>query len=220
MSQILAIFKKELKSEFKTRASAAAVALFILTTVTISAISVAHEKLSPELYSGLLWIILFFSAMTGLSKVFVAEVDRGTDFLLRISAKPGAIYFGKLIFNTLFSFLINLLAVVLYMLFINPQPMNSPGIFFISIVFISISLSAATTIISALISRAGGKNSLFAVLSFPVLLPLVVIGMELVSSSFIGTSFGESINNINLLIAYSGILITVSSILFDFVWTD
>jgi len=84
----------------------------------------------------------------------------------------------------------------------------------------SIGLAAATTIISALISKAGSKNALFPVLAFPVLLPLIFIGISLTIDSIEGISLAKASNNLNMLVVYSGLNIILSYYLFDYIWQE
>jgi heme exporter protein B len=218
--RLKSVLVKDLKSEFRTRYGMSAISLFILTSITMLIFSTGQERLSDYLYAGLLWIIMFFGSMTGLAKVFVYEEERQTSMLLKITSGAGFIYFGKLIYNILFSICINIFAVLLFLIFFGDLTVKSPIIFLFLILLGSIGIGATTTIIAAIISKAGVKNSLFTVLSFPVLLPLIIIGIESTADSFEGTSFSELSANFQLLLAYSGILIPLSYILFDMIWED
>ena len=51
---------------------------------------------------------------------------------------------------------------------------NSFGLFALTIVLGNLGLSAVMTIIAALISKASSKGTLYPVLSFPLLLPLML----------------------------------------------
>jgi len=104
---IASIFFKDLKSEYRNRYGISAITLFILTSITMLVFSTAQEKLTPTLFSGLLWVIMFFSAMTGLSKGFVREEEKQTSMLLKITSRPTAVYFGKLIYNLIFAIVMN-----------------------------------------------------------------------------------------------------------------
>ena len=44
------------------------------------------------------------SAMSGLSRTFVSEEDRGTVIFLQLATRPSVVYFGKLLFNLEFNF--------------------------------------------------------------------------------------------------------------------
>lgn len=178
------------------------------------------ETIELPLYSGLLWVIMFFSSMTGLSKGFVREEERQTSLLLKLTSKPSHIYFGKLFYNIVFSLSLNTFAVLLFLLFFGNITIKSPFEFIIIIILGSFGIASATTIIAAIISKAGVKNSLFTVLSFPVLLPLIIIGIEGTTSTFEGTSFSNIFSDVKILVAYCGVLIPVSYIVFDMIWED
>ncbi|MFH1050031.1 MAG: heme exporter protein CcmB [bacterium] len=220
LNRINAVFLKDLKSEFRTRYGISAISLFILTSVTMLLFGTGSETIEKSLYSGLLWVIMFFSSMTGLSKGFVREEERQTSLLLKLTSRPSHIYFGKLLYNMVFSLALNLLAVLLFLLFFDGITINSPIPFMVLIILGSIGIGSATTIIAAIISKAGIKNSLFTVLSFPVLLPLIIIGIEGTTMTFEGSPFSGLNSNFQILIAYSGVLIPVSYIVFDMIWED
>lgn len=218
--QIFAVFIKDIKSEFRTRYAISAVILFILTTITMILFGTYGEKLSVGISVGMLWIVMFFGAMTGLSRSFVTEEERGTSFLLQLSIKSGLIYVGKLCFNIILCILLNFITVLLYLLFVNNNPIHHPLLFVITILLSSIGIAGATTIISAIISKANTKNALFPVLSFPVLLPLIMVGIETTIDCFDISKYSDIISNFGIIFAYCGILITASYMLFDIVWNE
>ena len=220
IKKFLAVFMKDIRSEFRTRYSISAITLFILTTIVMIAFSITSTKVNAELTAGLLWVILFFGAMTGLSKSFVSEEERQTSFLLKITSNSASVYFGKLFFNIVLCLTLNIVSVMLFFLFIGYVGISSFGVFAMSILLGSLGIASGTTIISAIIARANTKGALFPVLSFPILLPLIILGIELTKASFEGVSFANAQNNLMLIIAYCGILITVSYLFFDYVWED
>ncbi|HRS01895.1 MAG TPA: heme exporter protein CcmB [Bacteroidota bacterium] len=218
--EISAVLYKEILSEFRTRYSITTILLFILTTITIIAISFASEALSQEATSSLLWIVIFFSTMIGLSKSFISEEERGTSLLLGITVGTSSIFFGKLIYNILLSLFINFFSIVLFFLFVNTANIISIGLFIIIIVICSIAIASATTVISAIISKASSKNALFPILSFPILLPIIKIGIDSTGLTMVETKFSAIQSDMQLLIAYTGLLIIASYLLFDFIWKD
>lgn len=220
MVEILAIVYKELLSEFRTRYSFSTILLFIFTTISMIAIAYSSEKISMETSAGLLWIVLFFTSMIGLSKTFITEEERGTAFLLQIIANSHSIYFGKLIFNILTSLFINFFALTFFFLFLNTQIVYSVNLLILTITISSLAIATATTVISAIIAKANSKNALFPVLAFPILLPIIKIGIDLTVASFVGSTISENMGDIQMIIAYTGLIATVSYLLFDFIWKD
>lgn len=219
IGRFFAVARKDIKSELRTRYAITAMALFILTTIAMIVFATAGEKFNPELASGVLWIIMFFTAMTGLAKSFVSEEERGTGLMLQLSTTPIAVYIGKLLFTTCLSLLLNAAAIILFFLFTGLEVKNW-WIFSLAEVLGSIGLASATTIISAIISKAGTRNALFPVLAFPLLLPLILAGVETTIIAFVGAPWAEAQGNIILMICYSVVVIASSTLLFEFVWVE
>ncbi|MFI5144789.1 MAG: heme exporter protein CcmB [Ignavibacteria bacterium] len=219
LRQALAICGKDLRSEIRTRYSINGLIMFIIVTISIIKFALGEEKLANELYAGLLWIIIFFSNSNGLSRVFVAEEDRGTSFLLKLTSDSKAVLLGKLIFNTTLTFIINFVVVILFIITMDLQ-IKSPGLFVLVIFFGNFGLSAVMTIIAALISKANSKGSLYPVLSFPLLLPLL---MSTISSTWLtieGSTIEQIGGDLQIIISYTIVTITASFMLFDLVWRD
>ena len=95
LSEILAVLAKELTAELRSRVALNAIGLFGLTTLIAVAYQIGpyqiQEQDRPHLLSALLWIILFFAATSGLSRVFVKEEDAHTAKTLRLAARPLAV---------------------------------------------------------------------------------------------------------------------------------
>jgi len=217
--QAMAICRKDFHSEIRTRYSINGLIMFIVVTISIIRFALGEEKMSNELYAGLLWIIIFFSNSNGLARVFVAEEDRGTSFVLKLIADSKAVLLGKLIFNTSLTFCINFVVVLLFMITMDLQ-IKSPGLFILTIILGNFGLSAVLTIIAALISKANSKGSLYPVLSFPLLLPLLIAAISATWLSIDGTTFEQILGDIQIMVSYTVVTVTASFMLFDFVWSD
>ena len=214
------LFKKDWQSELRTRYAINALAMFILVTISVILFSVKDEPLSPYLTAGLLWTVVFFSAMSGLSRTFVSEEERGTFLILQIIAKPLNVFSGKLLFNTLLVFLMNFVITLLFSLLFSAFIIKNIYLFTAVFLLGNFGIAISSTIIAAIISKAGAKGTLYPVLSFPVLLPLILILSELTNFSIDGKTFEESFAEILIIICYDVIMLTASVMLFDFIWKD
>ena len=215
-----AVLKKDFASELRTRYAVNALIMFVVTTLAIILFAVGGEAISTEILAGLLWIIIFFAAMSGLSRIFVSEEERGTTLTLQLLARPSSIYFGKLGFNVLLIVSLSILIVLLYLIFLADFVIRSYGVFATTLVLGGIGLAAASTIIAAIISKANTKGTLFAVLSFPILLPLLMAVIHATKLSMEGAPFSDAIGDFQFLTSYAIVVITASYLLFDFVWKD
>lgn len=220
VSQSIAIAIKDIRSEIRTRHSLMALLLFVTVTVSMIVFSSAGEKLSPELAAGVLWIIIFFGSMSGLSRGFVSEEERGTSLLLTVSARSGAVYFGKLFTAVLLSMGINLASSGLFLLFIDDIAVKNPALFFAALLIGSVAVSASVTILSAIIARTSAKTSLLPALAFPALLPIILAGIDATATSFAGITNENASADLQMMAGYAGVVITVSYLLFPHIWRE
>ncbi len=216
----IAVFSKDFRSELRTRYALNALVMFVVVTLSIILFSIAGETVSPSLLAGILWVVIFFSAMSGLSRTFVSEEERGTVMTLQLITRPSIVYFGKLLFNLVLILLLNLLVVTSYLLVMGDFTVQNHAIFWITILLGSVGLAGASTIIAAIIAKANTKGTLYPVLSFPILLPLLLTVINATKLAVDGAPIGEALGEFRILVAYSVVVITTSYLLFDFVWKD
>ncbi|MBM2842064.1 MAG: ccmB [Bacteroidetes bacterium] len=220
LSASIAIFRKDWKSELRTRYAISALVMFVITTISIILFSLGSEGASLSALSGMLWVAVFFAAMSGLSRTFVTEEERGTSMTLQLLASPTAVLFGKLLFNLILVILLNAFVVLLYSIFISEFIIKTWSIFVVTVALGSIGFAAAATIIAAIIARANTKGTLYPVLAFPILLPLLLTVINGTRLATEGAYFDEALGEFNILISYIVAVVAVSYILFDYVWKD
>lgn len=219
MDKALLIFRKDLFQEFRTRYAVNAILLFAVVTLTAVSFSIGTFTASPEILAALLWIILFFSAMSGLSHIFVREEETHTAETLKLVSPPSSIFIGKLLFNLILLFALEIIVIPLFIAVMNLKILNYQ-LFFAAIVLGSIGLAGGGTMTAAIISKASSKGALFTVLSFPILLPVLIGGISATKKAIFETEFAAASSEIQMLIAYAVVVITASLMLFDFVWNE
>lgn len=217
---VIAIFKKEFRSEIRTRYALNALFMFVITTLAIILFAIGNENASPEILSGILWIIIFFSTMSGLSRTFISEEERGTAATLQLLTTPTAVFVGKLLFNTLLLFGLNILTVILYLILITNFTVKSADIFLLTMILGTVGLAATSTILASIIAKANTKGTLYPVLSFPILLPLLLTVINATKLSVEGAAITEAVGEFQVLISYAVVMLTVSYLLFEHIWKD
>ncbi len=220
LKAISAILKKEILIEYRTRYSLYSVILFILTSNTIVLFGIGGESISPELSSGMYWLIVFFCTITALQKTFIYELEKNTFPFLIFNAPSYSIYFGKLLYNYIYSLVVLSVAAIFFFIFVSDLAVKSPDVFIVLIIFSSLAVSSVLTIISAIISKAQSKSALLTILSFPVILPVMVENIYITADCIKGTSFSAASSDILFIIAFSGVIIPVSFVLFDYIISE
>ena len=213
------VFQKDVQLEFRTRFAINAIILFAITTLTAISFSIGPAKLESTILSALLWIILFFSAMSGLSHIFVREEEQQTADTLRLVTSPLSVFLGKWLFNVALLFALEVIIVPLYFILMNTTTGNLQ-LFLVILISGSIGLSTVSTIIAAIISQASARGALFAVLSFPISLPIIISSIHGTRIALDGNSFSDGISDLQILISFFIVIITVSILTFEFIWKN
>lgn len=213
------IFKKDIKSEIRNRYVINSLIMFVIVTISIIRFSIGDEKIENEILSGLLWITIFFSAISGLARVFIKEEEKETSTALKLSVDPTSIIIGKMMFNLVLTFSLNMVIFFIFTLITGFDIKNFGG-FFLTVVLGNLGIVSASTIIAAIISKANTKGTLYPVLAFPVLLPLLLTVINATKLASTGASTASLMGEFQILISYTIVITTVSILLFKFVWED
>lgn len=213
------VFKKDFKSEFRTRYVINSLLMFVLVTISMIRFAIGDEKIETEILTGLLWIVIFFSASSGLSRIFVKEEEKETASALKLSTDSTSVIIGKLLFNLTLTFFLTIIILILFIAITDYQIKNLTA-FLLIMVLGNIGLVVATTIIAAIISKANSKGTLYPVLSFPILLPLLITVISATKLASIGVETDKLAGEIQILISYCIVVTAASLLLFRFIWED
>lgn len=212
-----AVMTKDVLCEFRTRYAFGSLTMFAVMTLSSVSMSIGSTSLPAEFAGVLLWVVLFFCAMAGLSRSFVQEQESGTMFTLRLYAGPQAVLFGKMMFNMLLLLALTILVMPLFILFLNVD-IQLPGLLAMVLILGDVGIAAVSTLTAAMLARTQAKGALFTVLTFPVLLPqfLSAISGTVKAISGVVISWQE----LAFMVSYDVIIIIAASILFDYLWYD
>ncbi len=194
-AEAAAVFAKEWRCEFRTRYSLNTLALFAVTTLVVVSFSLGPLGVSRSqgtaLLPVLLWIILLFSVAAGLPRAFVQEEETQTAMALRLAATPSALFCGKLLYGLTLVFALEALVTPVYLAMTSLE-VASPGLLVAVLAAGGYGLAVGSTLVAAIIAQARTKGTLFSVLAFPVLLPLLVLTVELTRGAVSGAAAGCS----------------------------
>jgi heme exporter protein B len=219
---VWAVAKKDVRIELRTRYALNAMLLFAVTTAVmvsfrLGPLGVSRDSRAVSTVAVLLWVAIFFAAMNGLSRTFVREEETRTVALLRLSTPPLAVYLGKLLVNLGLLALLETLVTLLFVGLMNVR-IGQPGLFALTLALGGLGLAGATTIIAALVAKADGRNALFTILAFPLLLPLLVIAVEVTEIAVAGGGWPSALGGLRVLAAYALAQTVASLLLFELTW--
>ena len=223
LRESLTVLRKELISELRSRVAISSVGLFALTTLVAVAYQIGpyriHEQDRPHLHAALLWIILFFAASSGLPRVFVKEEDAHTAKTLRLAARPGAVFAGKLLFNLLLLLGLEAFLVPLFGVFMSFAVANL-GALLLVLLAGGLGLAATSTTVAAIIARASGSSTLFVVLAVPLVLPMLVFLIQGTRMAATASDWAAALPALRAVLSLTGVTLVTSAFLFPVVWHD
>lgn len=213
------VFKKDLLIEFRAKYAINTVLAFTLSSLLLLLLMLNAQTLPPTPKSGLVWIIILFAALSVLGRSFIAETEKDTYDLLRLYGKANSIYLGKLMFNTLFTLIINIFAFTLFIFLLDMVIVNMVSLIII-VVFGAMGFSSVSTLIAALVAQADRKGVIFSVLGIPILIPFLLILGRVTKLAFVENNLDLYLNDLLSLVGFVGVTTTIGILLFEYVWEE
>ena len=185
-SNTAVLLSKELRTEFRSRELLTTTVVFILVVLILFsfAISPTTEE-SREFGPGLLWLAILFAASLMLQPCFLREQSNDTLSSLRLAVSdPFSIFLAKLIANTLFLLLTELIMLPFFAIFYN-VPILPEFHWLVLVLFLgSLGISIAGTALSAISAQARLRELLLPLLLLPLLTPVLVVSATVTVSLF------------------------------------
>ncbi|MBK8080949.1 MAG: heme exporter protein CcmB [Saprospiraceae bacterium] len=214
MNRIKEIFLKELRVEFRQKYTLGGIFLFSATVVFL--IYKVFNTVTELEWSILLWIITMFSALNAIVKSFSQE-KKGTYLYYYSLFDPVELIIGKLIYNTLFIFLL-FAAILLFMSLFLGFPVKDTELFFGASFLGIFGLSTILTFISLISTSDQTGSTLMSVLSIPLILPIMLLLLKTTAVSLRLITDTSIDQDVLLLAAIDAIMLGTVIILFPSLW--
>ncbi|MFZ4545112.1 MAG: heme exporter protein CcmB [Saprospiraceae bacterium] len=216
LKEILYLLQKEIKLEWRQKYAIGGIFLYVASTIFV--VYMGFIKIQPKEWNVLFWIIALFASINAVVKSFTQESGYRQLYFYQI-ANPTAILLSKIIYNTLLLLLLNLL-IWLLLGFVMGSPVRDDQAFFFGLLLASSGLAITLTFISAIASKASNSSTLMAILSFPVIIP-VLLTLVKYSAGAIGLITDTAgWKDVGILLAIDAILLSLSFVLFPYLWRD
>lgn len=214
---LTAIIWKDLAAEFRSRELLSAMLVFALLVILIFNFALElNVRERKEVTAGVLWVTFAFAGTLGLNRSMAIEKDRDClDGLLLAPVDRSSIYFGKMIGNLIFMFIVEAIVLPAYSLLYNINLFH-PGLLLV-IVLGSVGYVAVGTLLASMAVQTRTRDILLPILLFPLVIPVVLSAVK-ASSGFLQTlDMAEILPSLNLLLVYDVIFIALALMFFDYV---
>lgn len=215
-TQIKHLLKKEIQLEWRSKYALNGVLLYVVSTIFVCFLSfVSVEKLT---WNALFWIIMLFASINAVAKSFLQE-SRGRQLYTYTLASAQAVILSKMIYNALLMFVLSIIAFFFYAMVFSPPKGTDLLMYGVTAILGSISFATIFTMVSAIASKAG-NGMLMAILSFPVIIPVIIVLIKLAKNAIDGLDRGLSLKDIGMMLLINVMITVVSLILFPYLWRE
>ncbi|WP_114777377.1 heme exporter protein CcmB [Botryobacter ruber] len=210
--------RKDFVLELRQKYAFNGMLLYVSSTVFVCYLSfgLRSNVLTVPVWNAVLWIILLFTSVNAIAKSFMQE-NRGRLLYFYSIVSPQGVILAKILYNACLMLVLALICFVFYG-FVLGNPVQDVPMFLLSLLLGAIGFSTSLTMISGIASKAANSSTLMAVLSFPVIVPMLLMLIKMSKNALDGLDRSASLDELLTLLAINMIVVTVSYILFPYLW--
>lgn len=217
MNNITALIKKEILLEWRMKYSFSGILIYVVSTIFICYLSFKHI-VDPPTWNALFWVILLFAAVNAIAKSFLQE-SRGLQLFYYTLVNPRHLIIAKIFYNMLLLLVLATVSFVVYIIFMGNIVQDTP-MFFIGLLLGAAGLSSVLTLVSAIAAKTNNSAALMAILSFPVLLPLLMTIIKFSKNAMDGLNWSVNYPNLIILLAINLLISALAYLLFQYLWRE
>lgn len=216
LNQIKYLVAKELKLEMRNKYALGGILIYVVSTVFVCYLSF-KKVINPSTWNALFWIILLFASINAVAKSFISETS-GRSLYLYTLVRAEAVIMSKIIYNSMLLIVLSGLCLGAYILFIG-NIIQDINLFLLTLFLGSLGFSSLLTMVSAIASKTSNNFTLMAILSLPIMLPLLMVLIKLSKNAIDGLDLWD-VNSLLVLLFLNVIIIALSYLLFRYLWRD
>jgi heme exporter protein B len=210
----LAVARKDLRSEWRTRELVPALAQFVVLALVIANFGFQIDaRNAPSIAPGVLWLALVFAGLVAFGRTFAAEREQSSlEAMLMTPASPVAIFAGKAMAAALLLVVCEAVLLPALTLFFG-TPLSATLV--IAVLLATIGMAAVGCLFAAMVARVRARELLLPLLTLPLFIPFIVAGGQAVQVAMGGS--GNSDQAVGLLLDFDILFVVLTSLAARFV---
>jgi heme exporter protein B len=219
----LAILRKDLRIEMRTKQSVPAMALFSVMAFVLFHFGLDRDRLDGELASGVLWVTLLLAAVLAVNRLFAHEREQGgLDGLLLAPIDRTAVFVAKATALYLYLVVFELIAVPAYaIMLLGPSPIDQLPALIAVLALANLGIATVGSLVAALAAEARARDLLVPLLLLPLLTPVLIAAARATEPLFAADpQTGDLAKWAGVLGLYDLVFVLLSVAVFDFLLED
>jgi heme exporter protein B len=217
LRETLSLMQKELQLEWRQKHALGGILLYLVSTIFICYLAFSGI-MSAQTWNALFWIIIAFASINLVLKSF-SEESGGRKLYMYTLASPSSVILSKIMVNTLVMFALGILGYFLFSLFMGNIVQN-PLAWWIVLLPGVAGFASVLTVVSAIAGQARNNFTLMAVLGFPLILPMLLLLIKSSAAAINGLKVSEILPDMLVILLLILIALTLSQILFPYLWKE
>ncbi|MCB9033026.1 MAG: ABC transporter permease [Chitinophagales bacterium] len=216
ISQIAKLVKKEFKVEWRDKTIISSIFAYVVGAIYLVYL-VFQGKITFNAWLSVFWIIVLFTALNAVYRTFIKEANEQFYYIKNVASVVVLIN-SKIIYNTITIFVLSIAVYFLMFIFFDNK-INYPFYFVLTIFLVSLGFSSIFSLLSGITAKTQNVILLF-ILSFPLVLPLMLLTVKLSFLCDFYTEIKDLYLHLMAVLLLDMIVIVLSNILFPFIWKD
>lgn len=205
-----------LKEEWKGKYAALGAFLYIFTAVLITFLSL--PGLDRAQFSAIFWIVVIFTTLQGISRAFIQMRKNNFVFWQQICS-PQVFLASRLITAFILMLIFTLFAYVVFSV-MHGESGNGGLLFLLVSLFTGMGVSSVFTISSSIAAKTDNPGVLLPVLTFPVILPVLLVGAKAGKKAIDELGFSALLPDLVLLLVFNILIVAMGLVLIRFIWKE
>ena len=213
----LAVARKDLTSEWRTRELVPALAQFVVLALVIANFGFQIDsKNAVTIAPGVLWLALVFAGLVAFGRAFAVEREQASlEAMLLTPASAAAIFAGKALAAALLLIACEAVLLPALALFFG-TPLNLALV--VAVLVATVGMAALGCLFAAMVARVRAREVLLPLLTLPLWIPFVIAGGQAVQVAM-GAN-GSYNQAMALLIDFDILFVVLTSLAARFVLDD
>ena len=217
LNRVTVVFWKDMLTELRTKQVITSVLVFAVLVMVIFNFAFGTGTDTPEIVApGVLWVAIAFGGILGFNRLMYLEKENsGMEGLMLCPVDRSILYWGKCAGGA--SFVLAVAAVVTPVcLALFNLPLFLPELAVIIVLAVT-GFSVVGTLFSAMAVNTRARDIMLPVLLLPVCAPVLISAVKATSLVMGGSSWGDIVTWLEILIAFDVIYAVAATLVFEFV---
>jgi heme exporter protein B len=216
MKETVKLIQNLLLVEWRQRYALNGILLYVFSSIFTVSLSV--KVLNLPTWNAVFWVLILFNSINAIAKSFIAE-SRGKMLFYHGLISPEKLILAKSIYNAILNLVLAFIALFFYTVILG-NPIQNLAYYILVLFLAAIGFAFTFTMVSAIAQKSGNGNLLMPILSFPIIIPFLLLLIKASKKAMDGLDVSLIYTDLLLLLLMNVLVGALAYVLFPFLWKE